>query len=56
LKIVRGVEVELETALEKLRAANKDLAKGIRELNKAIAADQQELKKYVPGEDCLCLR
>eukprot|EP00775_Hariotina_reticulata_P001241 gene1241-1581_t len=39
----------LTTALEKLRAANKDLAKGIKELGKAIAADQQELKKYVPA-------
>ncbi|KAF8072407.1 SMC4 [Scenedesmus sp. PABB004] len=51
VSIVRGVEVELEAALDKVKAANKDLAKSARDLARALAADAAELQKYIPGEE-----
>jgi prefoldin subunit 5 len=48
--VIASVEIELEAAIEKCRGAEKDLAKSIRELARAIAAEQAELKKYQPGE------
>ena len=44
---MRGVEVQIEDALDKLKGAVKDLSKGIKELTKAIETDQQELMKYL---------
>jgi prefoldin subunit 5 len=48
--VIASVEVELEAAIEKCKGAEKELARSLRELAKAIAAEQTELKKYQPGE------
>jgi prefoldin subunit 5 len=50
VSVIASVEVELEAAIEKCKGAEKELAKSLRELAKAIAAEQNELKKYQPGE------
>ncbi|WIA08081.1 hypothetical protein OEZ85_007544 [Tetradesmus obliquus] len=51
VSVIASVEVELEAAIEKCRGAEKDLAKSLRELAKAIAAEQVELKKYQPDAE-----
>jgi hypothetical protein len=52
--VVRGVEVEIEGALDKLRAAAKELGRSVRELERKLQADATELKKYAPGEYVEC--
>jgi hypothetical protein len=49
VSVIASVEVELEAAIEKCKGAEKELARSLRELGKAIAAEQTELKKYQPG-------
>jgi hypothetical protein len=49
VSVIASVEVELEAAIEKCKGAEKDLVRSLREVAKAIAAEQAELKKYQPG-------
>ena len=49
VSVIRKVEVEIEAALDKLKAATKDLQKGQRDALKLVAEDQKEYAKYAPG-------
>ncbi|GBF90732.1 structural maintenance protein of chromosomes [Raphidocelis subcapitata] len=44
--VIRGVQVELEAALEKLRAARREAGAGAKQLEKAVKGDEAKLKEY----------
>jgi hypothetical protein len=44
--VIRGVQVELEAALEKLRAARREAGAGAKQLDKLVRADEAKLKEY----------
>lgn len=52
--VIRGVQVELEAALEKLRAAKREAGMSAKQLEKAVKADEAKLKEYTGG--CIHLR
>jgi hypothetical protein len=43
------VQVEIETALDKLRAAKRELAASAKQLEKLLRADEAKLKEYSGG-------
>ena len=47
--VIRGVQVELEAALEKLRAAKREASASAKQLEKAVKADEARLQEYTGG-------
>lgn len=47
--MIANAELKNEEGIEMCKAAEKDLARKLKELAKLIAQDQAELKKYQPG-------